>query len=46
MTALQYEAPIGHPVWLVVLISFGISLTAAWIGLLGYGLYQLIDLAV
>jgi hypothetical protein len=35
-----------HPVWPVVAITFGIGLTAAWIGLLGYGLIKLIGLAI
>jgi hypothetical protein len=35
-----------HPVWPVVVVTFGIGLTAAWMGLLGYGLIKLIALAI
>ena len=35
-----------HSIWPVVVITFGIGLTAAWIGLLGYGLIKLIELAI
>lgn len=34
------------PIWPMVIIAFGLSLTAAWVGLLGYGLVKLIDLAI
>jgi hypothetical protein len=35
-----------HTVWPEVVITFGIGLTAAWVGLLGYGLIKLIGLAI
>ena len=46
MSELQSQPRIRHPVWPVALISFGISLTAVWIGLLGFWLFKLIDLAI
>lgn len=46
MAELQSVRPVRHPVWPVVLIVFGLSLTAAWIGLLGYALVRLVELAV
>ena len=33
-------------IWPVAVIAFGLSLTAAWVGLLGYELIKLIDLAI
>ena len=35
-----------HPIWPVALIVLGLSVSAAWIGLLGYGLVKLIGLAI
>jgi hypothetical protein len=35
-----------NTIWPVVAIAFGISLTVIWAGILGYGLYKLIDLAI
>ena len=46
MSGLQFKPRIRHPVWPVGIISFGIGLTAVWIGLLGFWLYKLIDLAI
>ena len=34
------------PIWPTAIIAFGISLTAAWVGLLGYGLVKLIEFAI
>jgi hypothetical protein len=34
------------PIWPTAVIAFGISLTAAWVGLLGFGLVKLIELAI
>jgi hypothetical protein len=34
------------PIWPTAVIVFGIGLTAAWVGLLGYGLVKLIELAI
>jgi hypothetical protein len=33
-------------IWPTATIALGLGLTAAWVGLLGYGLYKLIDLAI
>jgi len=46
MAESQSEPTVRHPIWPVVVIAFGLSLTAVWVGLLGYGLYKLIDLAI
>ena len=46
MAELQSERRVRDPIWPVVWIVFGLTLTAAWIGLLGYGLVRLIELAV
>jgi hypothetical protein len=42
------SGPLGkrHPIWPVAIIAFGVSLTAAWVGLLGYGLVKLIERAI
>jgi hypothetical protein len=34
----------NEPFWPAALIAFALSLTAAWLGLMGFGLMQLIDL--
>ena len=47
MTEIQSELPVRRePFWPAALITFGISLTAAWVILLGYGLVRLIGLAI
>ena len=47
MTELQPERPVRNdPFWPAAVITFGISLTAAWVILLGYGLVRLVDLAI
>ena len=46
MAELQAERSVRDPIWPVAFIVFGLSLTAAWIGLLGYGLFMLIWHAV
>jgi hypothetical protein len=33
-------------VWPVAVIGFGLSVTAIWVGLLGYGLFKLVDLVI
>lgn len=33
-------------IWPMAMIALGFGLTAAWVGLLGYGLYKLIDLVI
>jgi hypothetical protein len=38
--------PSGRPFWPVAVIVFGLSLTAAWAILLGYGLVRLIERAI
>jgi hypothetical protein len=47
MTELQVELP-GRKdsFWPAAVITFGVSLTAAWVILLGYGLVRLIELAI
>ena len=35
-----------EPIWPTAVIASGISLTAVWMGLLGYGLIKLIELAI
>ena len=34
-----------HRIWPPAMIALGLGLTAAWIGLLGYGLVLLVELA-
>ena len=47
MTEIQSELPVRRePFWPAALITFGLSLTAAWVILLGYGLVRLIGLAI
>ena len=47
MTELQSELRVRNdPFWPVAGITFGISLTASWAILLGYGLVRLIELAI
>ena len=47
MTELQPERPVRNdPFWPAAVITFGISLTAARVTLLGYGLVRLVDLAI
>ena len=47
MTELQSKLPVRNdPLWSAVVITFGISLTVAWVMLLGYGLVRLIDLVI
>ena len=47
MTELQSELPVrSDPFWPVAMITFGGSLTVAWVILLGYGLVRLVGLAI
>jgi hypothetical protein len=47
MTELQSELPVRNdPFWPAAVITFGLSLTAAWVILLGYGLVRLVELAI
>jgi hypothetical protein len=46
MSNLALEVPVRHSVWPVAVIIFGISLSAAWVGLLGYGLIKLFEYAI
>ena len=32
--------------WPAAVIGFGLSVTAIWVGLLGYGLFKLVDLVI
>jgi hypothetical protein len=38
-------APVAAPIWVRALIIHGLGLSAAWIGVVGYGLVILIELA-
>jgi hypothetical protein len=40
------EKSVRHSIWPTVVIAFGLSVTAAWVGLLGYGLVKLLELAI
>ena len=42
----RVQPPKHGPLWATIVIAFGLILTAAWIGLLGYGLVKLIELAI
>ena len=47
MSEVQSELPVRNdPFWPAAVIAFGISLTAAWVILLGYTLVRLVELAV
>jgi hypothetical protein len=46
MSNRELKPAIRHPFWPTAVIAFGISVTAAWMGLLGYGLVKLIELAI
>jgi hypothetical protein len=47
MSELQPE-PTGRrgSLWPVVVVTFGLGLTATWVGLLGFGLIKLIGYAI
>ena len=49
-TADVHPAPASEPVirriWPTAVIGFALVLTAAWMGLLGYGLFSLVRLAL
>jgi hypothetical protein len=46
MSELRSKLRIYRPIWPTIVITFGLTLTAAWIGLLGYGVFRLIELAI
>ena len=47
MTELQSELHARNdPFWPAAAITIGLSLTAAWVILLGYGLVRLVELAI
>jgi len=46
MTELQVGKPASRPIWPVLTIAFGLGATAAWVGLLVYGLANLIKHAI
>jgi hypothetical protein len=46
MTELGAGPPKRDPFWAAAIVTFGISLTAGWIILLGYGLVRLVELAI
>jgi hypothetical protein len=43
---LQPKPPQRHPLWPVATIIFGISLSAMWTLVIGYGLVRLVELAI
>ena len=44
MTELESEPSVRRePIWPAVVITFGLSLTAAWVILIGYGLLRLVE---
>jgi hypothetical protein len=44
MSSMQLER--RNQIWPVAVIAVGLSLTATWIGLLGFGLVKLIGMAI
>jgi hypothetical protein len=46
MAQLQPLQTVRNPIWPVLIVACGLSLTATWMGLLGYGLVKLIGLAL
>lgn len=46
MSKSEDKPAVHYAIWPAVLIGFGLSLTAVWIGLLAYGLVKLIEHAV
>ena len=46
MSELQSERPDQNPIWPAAIITFGLSLTAAWVILIGYGLITLVERAI
>jgi hypothetical protein len=47
MTEITSEVPVRRePFWPQAVIPLGLSLTAAWVILLGYGLVKLVEIAV
>jgi hypothetical protein len=43
MSNLASGPPKPDPFWAAAIVTFGISLTAAWVILLGYGLIKLVQ---
>ena len=46
LSNLKLEPPVRHPIWPVAVVIFGFSLSAVWVGLLGYGLIKLVEHAI
>ncbi|MGA7683109.1 MAG: hypothetical protein WCA54_23290 [Pseudolabrys sp.] len=46
MSNLKLEPPVRHPIWPAAVVIFGFSLSAVWVGLLGYGLIKLVEYAI
>jgi hypothetical protein len=46
MSQLASEPRQQDPLWAAVVFTFGISLAGAWIVLLGYGLFKLVELVI
>jgi hypothetical protein len=43
MTTLQTEPPERGPFWPTAILMFGLGFIVVWVGLLGFGLFELID---
>ena len=46
MTGLQLRPHVRTSIWPVAIVTFGLSLSAVWVGLLGYGLFRLLESAI
>ena len=46
MSELQLRPSFREQVWPAVLIPIGLGLTIVWIGMLGYGMIKLVELAI
>ena len=46
MSNLKLDPPVRHPIWPAAVVIFGFSLSAVWVGLLGYGLIKLVEYAI
>ena len=46
MTESEFKPNVRTSVWPVAIVTFGLSLSAVWVGLLGYGLFRLLERAM
>jgi hypothetical protein len=46
MSELQLKPNLREPFWPALLIPIGLGLTIVWIGMLGYGMIKLVELAI